>query len=94
MGNASTVLAAVGTLFCCWRHLPGEGARALAAAPSCGLLLLLQQDEMLLAAAGTGFGTAVPVAAVSAAWAGSALYYILLKVSLHSLLAQSRTGYL
>lgn len=72
MGNASAVFAALGAFFCCWRHLPGEGARALAAAPSCALLLLLQ--------GGDGLGKAVPVGSLSASWAGSAVFYILLKV--------------
>lgn len=79
MGNASAVFAALGALLCCWRHLPGETARALAAAPSCALLLLLQEDGRVFVG-GNGFGTAVPVGALSAAWAGSAVYYILLKV--------------
>lgn len=80
MGNASTVFAALGAFLCCWRHLPGESARALAVVPSCALLLLLQEDERLFAG-GNGYGTAVPVGALSAAWAGSAVYYILLKVT-------------
>lgn len=79
MGNASAVFAALGALLCCWRHLPGETARALAAAPSCVLLLLLQEDGRIFVGS-NGFGTAVPVGALSAAWAGSAVYYILLKV--------------
>ena len=81
MGNASAVFAALGALLCCWRHLPGETARALAAAPSCVLLLLLQEDGRIFVGS-NGFGTAVPVGALSAAWAGSAVYYILLKVIL------------
>ncbi|CAM9810792.1 unnamed protein product [Scytosiphon promiscuus] len=83
MGNASALFAAFASFFCCWRHLPGEAARALAAVPSCGLLLLLQADGMLFDRGGeTGFGAAVPVGALSAAWVGSAAYYIFLKGSL------------
>lgn len=79
MGNASAIISAVGAFVCCWRHLPGEGARALAAIPSCTLLLMLQEDGRIFFG-DTGFGTAVPVGALAAAWTGSAVYYILLKV--------------
>eukprot|EP00752_Nemacystus_decipiens_P003365 g3112.t1 len=81
MGNASAIIAAMGALLCCWRHLPGETARALAAAPSCALLLLLQEDGRIFVG-GYGFNMAVPVGALSAVWGGSAVYYILLKGSL------------
>lgn len=79
MGNASAMISAVGAFVCCWRHLPGEGARALAAIPSCALLLALQEDGRFLFGE-TGFATAAPVSALSAAWTGSAAYYILAKV--------------
>eukprot|EP00903_Cladosiphon_okamuranus_P018928 g17409.t1 len=83
MGNASAILASLGALLCCWRHLPGESARALAAAPSCALLLLLQEDGRVFdGVTGSGFSTAVPTGALSVAWAGSAAYYILLKGAL------------
>lgn len=78
MGNASAVIAAAGAFLCCWVYLPGEGARALAAVPSCALLLALQDDGGLFR--GTGFNFSVPMGALSVAWAGSALYYILAKV--------------
>ncbi|CAM9289230.1 unnamed protein product [Pylaiella littoralis] len=81
MGNASAMISAVGAFVCCWRHLPGEGARALAAIPSCALLLALQEDGRFLFGE-TGFATAAPVSALSAAWTGSAAYYILAKGSL------------
>lgn len=78
MGNVSAVIAAAGTFLCCWVHLPGEGARAIAAVPSCALLLMLQDDGSLFR--GTGFRSAVPLGALSVAWAGSAAYYIFAKV--------------
>lgn len=78
MGNASAFLAAVGAFLCCWTHLPGEAARALAAVPCCALLLLLQEDGRLFR--GVDHVAAVPLGALSAAWAGSAGYYVLLKV--------------
>lgn len=82
MGNASACLAAAGAFLCCWAHLPGEGARALAAVPCCALLLLLQEDGRLLR--GAGYVAAVPLGALSGAWAGSAAYYVLLKVGAFS----------
>ncbi|CAM9422492.1 unnamed protein product, partial [Laminaria digitata] len=80
MGNASAFLSALGAFLCCWAHLPGEGARALAAVPCCALLLLLQEDGRLFREA--GYGAAVPLGALSGAWAGSAGYYVLLKGAL------------
>lgn len=78
MGNVSAILAAAGGFLCCWVHLSGEAARALAAIPSCALLLLLQEDGRLFR--GSGFRVAVPLGALSVVWALSAAYYILAKV--------------
>lgn len=79
MGNASTVMATAGVLASCWVHLPGEGARTLAAIPCCSLLFLLQADGWLLDPT-YGFAAAVPAVTLAGVWIGSAGYYILVRV--------------